>query len=160
MAKSIDIIVQKIKRLCIELRPKLLDDIGIGGTIEWLAKEFEKTTNIICQVVCDDLNEKALPGEKATAIFRIFQEALTNVYRHSKATKVSINLTREDNHAVLKVSDNGIGIKQDQIYSPKSFGLIGMRERVHYFGGDLEIEGINNVGTQLTVRIPLSREVR
>ncbi len=156
MAKLIDITVQRTKRLCIELRPKLLDDIGIGGTIEWLAKEFQKGTGITCTVAFD-LDEKALDNERATAIFRIFQEALTNIYRHSKATAASISLTRVENRAVLQVTDNGIGIKQERIDSPQSLGIIGMRERVHFFGGDIEIKGTNSLGTNLVVRIPLLR---
>jgi signal transduction histidine kinase len=156
MAKLIDITVQRTKRLCIELRPKLLDDIGINGTIEWLAKEFQKATGITC-TVSFGLDEKALDNERATAIFRIFQEALTNIYRHSKATVASISLTQAENKAVLQVTDNGIGIKQERIDSPQSLGIIGMRERVHFFGGDIEIKGTNSLGTNLVVRIPLLR---
>jgi PAS domain S-box-containing protein len=156
MAKLIDVTVQKTKRLCIELRPKLLDDIGIVGTIEWLVKEFQKATGIKCTLAFD-LDEKTLDNERATAIFRIFQEALTNIYRHSKATKALISLTQSDNKVVLQVTDNGIGIKQERIDSPQSLGIIGMRERLHFFGGDIEIKGTNTRGTKLIVRIPLLR---
>ena len=156
MAKLIDITVQRIKRLCIELRPKLLDDIGIGGTIEWLAAEFQKATGIRCSVTCT-LSEKALDEERTTAIFRIYQEALTNVYRHAKATRVSILLNKVNGMAVLRVSDNGVGLSRDKISSPQSFGLIGIRERLHYFGGDLQVKRTrNSTGATLIARIPLS----
>ncbi len=158
MAKLIDITVQRIKRLCVELRPKLLDDIGIGGTIEWLASEFQKATGIRCAVTCS-LPENELEDERATAIFRIFQESLSNVYRHSKATRVSIRLNRVDNMAVLRVSDNGVGLSYDQISSPQSFGLIGIRERLHHFGGDLQVRKTrNSTGATVIARIPLTNK--
>ena len=154
MSKLIDVTVQSVKRICIELRPKLLDDIGLTGTVEWLTQEFEEATRIKCNISCR-LNDESLNNNQATAIFRIFQEALTNIYRHSNATNVSITLKHLNHNVLLKVSDNGSGITQEQISSPKSFGLIGMRERIHYWGGDVKIVGVPKKGTTLTVKIPL-----
>ncbi len=131
-----------------------MDDIGLTGTVEWLTQEFEEATRIKCNISCR-LNDESLNNDQATAIFRIFQEALTNIYRHSNATNVSITLKHLNHNVLLKVSDNGSGITQEQISSPKSFGLIGMRERIHYWGGDVKIVGVPKKGTTLTVKIPL-----
>jgi len=154
MSKLIDVTVQAVKRICIELRPKLLDDIGLIGTVEWLTQEFEEATRIKCKINCS-LDDNSLNNQQATAIFRILQEALTNIYRHSNATFVHIVLKRVNKHVLLKVNDNGSGITQEQISSPKSFGLIGMRERVHYWGGEVKIAGAPRKGTDLIVKIPI-----
>jgi PAS domain S-box-containing protein len=157
MAKRIDVTVQTVKRICMDLRPKLLDDIGLGGTVEWLTQEFEEATQIKCNVKCR-LDEELLDSNRTTTIFRILQEALTNIYRHSNATKVSITLKKYRNKVFLKVCDNGKGITQEQLCSPKSFGLIGIRERVHFLGGDVKIHGTSGIGTNLIIRIPLGNE--
>jgi PAS domain S-box-containing protein len=154
MSKLIDVTVQSVKRICIQLRPKLLDDIGLIGTVEWLTQEFEEATKIKCKICCN-LDDGSINNDQATAIFRILQEALTNIYRHSNATLVSIVLKRLNKNVILKVRDNGSGITQEQISSPKSFGLIGMRERVHYWRGDVRIIGTPKKGTDLVVKIPL-----
>jgi PAS domain S-box-containing protein len=154
MSKLIDVTVQSVKRICIQLRPKLLDDIGLIGTVEWLTQEFEEATKIKCKICCN-LDDGSLNNDQATAIFRILQEALTNIYRHSNATLVSIVLKRLNKNVILKVRDDGSGITQEQISSPRSFGLIGMRERVHYWGGDVKIVGTPKIGTELVVKIPL-----
>jgi PAS domain S-box-containing protein len=157
MSKLIDVTVQTVKRICMELRPKLLDDIGLSGTVEWLTQEFEEATKIKCDVNCH-LEEKLLDSNRTTAIFRIIQEALTNIYRHSNATKVSISLKKYRSRVFLKVCDNGKGITPEQLSSPKSFGLIGIRERVHFLGGDVKIHSASGMGTDMIIRIPLGNE--
>ena len=96
-----------------------------------------------------------MDGSRSTAMFRIFQEALTNIARHAHATEVSISLGRENGNAILQVSDNGRGISQNKLFDPKSLGLLGMRERAHLLGGDVQIRRNEREGTEVIVRIPV-----
>lgn len=156
MSKLIDVTIQSVQRISSELRPSLLDDLGLVPAIEWQAKDFEERTKIQCDIFidCEDLN---LDQDRSTAIFRIFQEALTNVARHANATKVRASLKRIDHgHRLeLSVKDNGRGISEEKISNPKSLGLIGMRERLRHWGGDIEIIGISNKGTTLTATVTI-----
>jgi signal transduction histidine kinase len=153
MAKLIDLTVQKVKQICIELRPKLLDDIGLPGTISWLLSEFEKTTGIETNYNCT-LKDHIIDSEKATTIYRVLMEALTNIYRHAQAQKLNVNLSRSETELVLKIQDNGKGISDEQVLSPRSLGIMGMRERVLFWGGSLKISGVSGKGTSLIVKIP------
>ena len=155
MTKLIDVTVQKVKRLCLELRPRLLDDIGLAGTIEWLGEEFQKTAGIKCKVYCS-IAENVLDSNKTSAIFRIFQAALANVYQHSNATRIRVSLRQRGKWIMLTVFDNGKGITIEQVSSPKSFGLLGMRERARFLGGDIEVKSNPGSGTKLIVKIPVN----
>ncbi|MBW2367610.1 MAG: PAS domain S-box protein [Deltaproteobacteria bacterium] len=156
MSKLIDRTVQSVRRICSELRPGLLDDFGLSAAIEWEAGEFSKRTAIECEILSDP-EEMVLPQGISTAVFRIFQETLTNITRHANATKVEIILRRNRGRLEMRVSDNGKGIKEQEILNPKSFGIIGMRERVHYLVGNLSIRGNHN-GTIVAVSIPVGPE--
>ena len=142
-----------------EIRPGILDDLGLAAAVEWQAADFQNRTGISCRLTSP---EEGIPLNKdqATAIFRIFQEALTNIARHSQATKVEVALAVENKDLILQVIDNGRGIKEKDIASPNSLGLIGMRERTFVLGGRLEIRGHPGKGTSVTVRIPLDDEQR
>jgi len=157
MSRLIDTIVQTVQRLSSELRPGILDDLGLAAAIEWEAGEFQKRTGIQCRVVINP-EDLVLSKDKSTAIFRIFQEALTNVIRHAGATMVETRLEQQDNTVVLEVKDNGRGITEKQVSDPKSFGLIGIRERVGFWGGEVNIQGVKNRGTTVTVKLPLDGE--
>jgi PAS domain S-box-containing protein len=159
MSKLTDTTIQTVQRILTELRPGLLDDLGLAAAIEWQAEEFQKRTGIKCEVTLDP-DEIIIDQDRSTAIFRIFQEALTNVSRHANATKVKVNLKKKAEKLILKVKDDGRGITEKQISDPKSFGLIGIRERVHLFGGEFKISGIRDKGTTVTVGIPLVEETR
>jgi len=156
MSGLIDVTLQSVKRISAELRPGLLDDLGLTDAVEWQAQEFQKTTGIEC-IVNLDLEGTTLDHDRSTTIFRIFQEALTNAFRHSNATKVVSILRKRDDKVELKVSDNGRGITQEQICDPKAFGLIGMRERACYWGGQVKLKGVQGKGTAVKVTIPLSQ---
>lgn len=156
MSTLIDLTVQSVQRISSELRPGLLDDLGLSAAIEWQADEFENRTGIKCKVEVDP-EEIVLDRDRSTAIFRIFQESLTNIARHANATMVYVSLKEESHTVGIKVSDNGEGITKKKISDPTSFGLIGMRERVHPFGGYLSITGTPKKGTTVTVRIPLDK---
>ena len=153
MSKLIDRTVQSVRRIYSELRPGLLDDFGLWAAIEWEAGEFSKRTGIEYEILSDP-KDMVLPQILSTAIFRIFQETLTNITRHANATKVRIILTKNADRLEMSVSDNGKGIEDREILEPKSFGIIGMRERVHYLGGNLSISGNSN-GTTVAVTIPM-----
>jgi two-component system sensor histidine kinase UhpB len=156
MSDLVDKTIQSVQKISAELRPVLLDDLGLGPAIEWLAQDFENRTKIKCRVRvgCDDID---LDADWSTAIFRISQEALTNVVRHARATSVDISLGEQKGALVLKISDNGKGIKENEIYAPSSLGLIGMRERLRPFRGKLEISSAPEKGTALTVTLPLEK---
>jgi PAS domain S-box-containing protein len=151
----IDGTVETVQRIATNLRPGILDEEGIVAAIEWQAKDFEKNTGINCNTFLPESNIKKLKPQKATALFRIFQETMTNVARHSKATKVKINLETTGNNVLLEVRDNGIGINKKKIDDPSSLGILGMRERAELFSGDVEINGVNGTGTTVKIRIPL-----
>jgi PAS domain S-box-containing protein len=157
MRELIDSTLQTVKRISAELRPELLDDLGLSAAIEWQGEEFQNRTGIKSEVTMDP-EEIILDRERSTAIFRIFQETLTNVARHSHATRVTVKLKVKTGKIELKVKDNGKGITEKQISGPKSFGLIGIRERVHFLEGDVTIRGAQDKGTTVTVRIPIPKE--
>jgi signal transduction histidine kinase len=152
MSKLIDMNIQTVKRIASELRPGLLDDLGLTAALEWQAEEFQKRTGIKCEVsvLPEDME---LDRDVSTAIFRIFQETLTNVVRHAKAKKVRASLKKKKDTLMFQIIDDGKGISEKQISNPKSIGLIGMRERVHFFAGTMEITG--GKGTTVTVTIPV-----
>ncbi|MGA2625318.1 MAG: HAMP domain-containing protein [Bacteroidota bacterium] len=158
MVDLIDATIKSVKRMITALRPRLLDDLGLSAAIEWQSGEFQQRTGIACNVSIYPENIKVDP-ERSTAIFRILQETLTNVARHSNATSVDVSLTQNDGELELLVSDNGKGITNDQVNDSKSFGLIGIRERAYYWGGNVEIRGSQGRGTVIVVRFPLRSEV-
>ena len=154
MDNLVDETIRTVQRLSGELRPGLLDDLGLAAAIEWQTEEFQKRTGMACDVRLD-LGETTLSHNQDTAIFRIYQETLTNVIRHARATRVSILLQTQDNRLVLEVTDNGRGITEEEAGGAKAFGLIGMRERVLALKGELAIHGRPSQGTTVTVTIPL-----
>ena len=154
MAAQIDGCVQTVRRLATGLRPGVLDDLGLDEAIEWQAHEFQARAGIRVELSLPE-SELKLDRDRATAIFRIFQELITNVARHSGATGVSVQLTPEEGGIVLEVSDNGRGITAAELSRPNALGLLGMRERAAQFGGTLEIRGIDGKGTRAMIRIPV-----
>jgi signal transduction histidine kinase len=153
MSKLIDTTIHSVQRISSELRPGLLDDLGLSAAIEWQANEFRSRTNIQCKIILDP-EDIILDRATSTAVFRIFQETLTNIARHANATRVEVMLKQKSGKVELAVYDNGKGITEKDISDPGSFGLIGMRERVHSLGGYLTIRGVLNEGTNVEVFIP------
>ncbi len=154
MSDIIDMTIYTVRRISSELRPGLLDDLGLQAAIEWQAKEFEDRTGITCKVIFHSDTDK-LDQERSTAIFRIFQETLTNVLRHAEATEIKASLEKTPDILILKVKDNGIGITDENIKNSKSFGIIGMQERALLFRGDIKIKGVQGKGTTVTASIPI-----
>ena len=154
MSELVEATIQTVKKISTELRPGILDHLGLTAAIEWQAEEFQKRTGIPCGVSI--VPEEIVPDkDRSTTIFRIFQETLTNITRHAKATKVSVRLERENNSLILEVRDNGKGITEKQLADSKSLGLMGMRERAAYWGGHVNMKGIRNGGTTVIVHITL-----
>ena len=155
MVALIDETVQTVQKVSEDLRPGILDDFGLPAAIEWQAEEFQKRTGIECKTVFFP-DEFVLNKEQSTNLFRIVQESLTNVIRHANATEVEIRIDEKKGIFVLEVQDNGKGITPAAIANPKSFGLIGIKERAHSLGGEVTISGTRNEGTCLTVKMPIS----
>lgn len=151
--KLVDETIHSVRRISTELRPAILDAVGLVAAVEWAAGDFEGRTGTKCQL---DLPQEdiAIDQERATALFRIFQETLTNVVRHAKATVVSVRLAKEDNNLTLGVRDNGIGVSEGQLSAGSSLGILGIRERALLLGGELTITGDPGEGTTVRVRIP------
>jgi PAS domain S-box-containing protein len=158
MLEAVDETVHVVRRISTELRPGILDDLGIAAAVEWQTKDFQRRTGITCiaNITEEDLE---VSREQATALFRIFQEILTNVTRHSKAGKVWIHLDAQDGEVVLEVEDDGIGISSEAASQPHALGLVGMRERAAVFGGQVEIAGIPGKGTTVVVRMPINESL-
>ncbi|MBI3622141.1 MAG: hypothetical protein HY208_08150 [Nitrospirae bacterium] len=155
MLSLIDQTIQSVRRIATELRPPILDDLGLAAAIEWQAQEFHARTGIACRVVLPP-KKVTLDQKRSTAMFRIFQEALINVARHAGATRVGIGLRKKGDALVLEVKDNGKGIAEKEITAVRSLGLLGMRERALVFGGEVAITGVPGRGTTVTVRIPIA----
>lgn len=152
--KMIDGTFQTVRRISADLRPAILDDLGIGAAIEWQAGEFTRRTGIPCEVFLDP-EEIVLDREHSTAFYRILQESLTNVARHACAARVVVRLAKEADLVRLEIEDDGKGISREEITDSRSFGLIGMRERVLPLRGAVDIEGAPGKGTTISVRLPL-----
>jgi signal transduction histidine kinase len=155
MFKVIDTSLQTLHIVSSELRPVILDDFGLESAIEWQAEEFQKRTGVRCYVY-SSVSDLDLTKEQSTAIFRIFQEALTNIMRHSGATKVDVRLEMSKDTLTLEVADNGRGITETEIGDSQSFGLLGIRERLYPLNGKVDFIGHPNKGTRVIVRVPIS----
>ena len=154
MLALIDATIRSVRRIATELRPGVLDDLGLVAAIEWQAQEFQTRTGITCEFATDR-GDLALDPEVGTAMFRICQETLTNVARHAEATQVTIGLREEAGSLSLTVADNGRGITDQDLANRTSLGLLGIRERALLLGGQVAILGRPGEGTKITVQIPL-----
>jgi PAS domain S-box-containing protein len=151
--KLVDETIQAVRRISTELRPAILDAVGLVAAVEWAAGEFAARTGTKCQLDLPQ-GDVVIDEERATALFRIFQETLTNVARHANATEVNVRLDEEDGNLTLEVHDNGGGIREEQLSAGSSLGILGMRERARLLGGELTLAGALGAGTTVRVRIP------
>jgi signal transduction histidine kinase len=153
ISSLVDTTVTTVRRLATELRPGVLDDLGLEDALAWQASEFTRHSGIPVAVEAPDHGAR-IGDEHATTLFRCFQEILTNVARHANATSVAARLTREDDVIVLEVSDDGRGITPEEVAKMTSLGLVGMRERAILLDGTFRIEGAPGHGTTVTIRLP------
>ena len=157
LVAHIDSTIKMVRRIATELRPGILDHLGLAEALEWQANEFQTRTGIKCDVHAS-LRDLSLDPDLNTAFFRIFQETLTNIIRHAGATQVTVHLKQRDERIILEVKDNGRGISQDEISNTQSMGLLNMRERAGLLGGDFKIApGSGGKGTKVTVSIPIAQ---
>jgi signal transduction histidine kinase len=152
MLLLVDNTIQTVKNIAMDLRPPILDDLGLHEAIQWQGQEFERRTgiNFIFEVSFKNIE---LDIERSTAIFRIFQETLTNILRHAKAKNINVLMHEKDAMVTVQIKDDGIGITSDQISDNKSLGLLGMRERARAWKGDVSIQGAHDQGTTVTINI-------
>jgi signal transduction histidine kinase len=152
-SELIDIATEDVQRICSELRPRILDHLGLVAAIEWQTEEFTKRSGIRCALEMPP-DKLSLPDEVSTALFRVFQETLTNAARHAGAREVSVCLKIGD-AVLLEVRDDGKGITPENVSNSRSFGIIGIQERIHALGGTVSITGIRDKGTTVVVKVPL-----
>jgi signal transduction histidine kinase len=159
MVSLLDATVERVRRLYTDLKPGMLDDLGLAATVEWQASEFSHRTGIRCSV--GRFDDVALRDADARlAVFRVLQEALQNVAKHSGATRVDITAHQHDGYVTIRLHDNGWGIRQEDLDSPESTGLTDMRERMRPFDGCAEVSGQPGKGTTVRITVPLGEDRR
>ncbi|MEJ2641720.1 MAG: histidine kinase [Desulfosarcinaceae bacterium] len=154
MRQVIEGALENLHAVTAELRPVILDDFGLAAAIEWQVDRFSQRTGIGCRLENDGY-EPDLPKAEATALFRIFQETLTNILRHAQADQVVVRLERRKRELFFEVADNGRGITEDEVHAPDAFGLLGIRERLYPFGGRVTFSGRPDQGTRVAIHLPL-----
>ena len=154
MMTLIETTISTVRRIASELRPGVLDDLGLVAAIEWQIEQFQSRSGLQCHWT-NEASDVELSRERATAVFRILQEILTNVLRHARASNLYVKLSRNKNYLELEVKDDGQGITESQLMNPRSLGLLGMKERALLVGGEVSITGKEGVGTTVLVRVPL-----
>jgi signal transduction histidine kinase len=154
----IDNTIKAVRTIINNLRPSVLD-LGLHAAIEWQVNEFSRRTGITCTIANnDDATDFELDDQRATALFRILQESLTNVARHAQASYVEVALQRQDDMFRMRIRDDGVGIYPGCRRKPNSFGLLGIGERVSMLGGDFSVDGGPGEGTVLCISIPIEKE--
>jgi len=154
MIAEVDQTIEKVREIVTELRPSILDEFGLSEAIEWQLSQFQERTGVrgIFESSSETLN---LSREVGAALFRVVQEALTNVMRHAGAAEVRIAIRSTEDLLSISIADNGKGITREQIDNPKSFGIVGMKERVHRAGGQLNIYSSPGRGTRIEISTPV-----
>jgi signal transduction histidine kinase len=157
MSNMVDGTIRSVRRIIAELRPRLLDDLGLTAAIEWQTADFQKRTGIPVSLSIYP-PEIILDRERSTAVFRIYQEALVNVARHARATAVDVSLTDIDGKVEFRIHDNGRGITSAESEHARSFGLMGIRERADSIGGTAVVSGIPHEGTLVAITFATTDE--
>ena len=154
MTGLIESTINTVRRIASELRPSVLDDLGLVAATEWQIEQFQSRSGLTCHWT-NDASEIELSRERATAVFRILQEILTNVLRHARAANLYVKLSHSEDCLELEVKDDGVGITESQRMNTQSLGLLGMKERALLVGGEVHISGKPDAGTTVVVRVPL-----
>jgi signal transduction histidine kinase len=162
----IDHAIKSTRRITTNLRPPLLDDLGLYATLEWQCAQFEKHHGIECRIICEKRKEKGceecktceykLGNAISISLFRLAQEALTNVARHSGATRVAVKYRPSKKSVFLSIGDNGCGIPEGHVIASTSYGMRGMRERIEQLGGEIKFAGTPGHGLRVTINLPLT----
>jgi signal transduction histidine kinase len=146
--------IKQVRTLITELRPEVLDTLGLLPALEWQLEEFRKHTGLACEFH-SALKDLEIAKEHAVAIFRIFQESLANIARHAEASQVKVKIEKSDHVLWVEIADDGKGISAEELNAPDKFGLLDMRERALVFGGEVEITGAPGCGTTVKIKVPL-----
>jgi signal transduction histidine kinase len=154
MTGLIETTINTVRRIASELRPGVLDDLGLVAAVEWQIEQFQARSGLKCHWT-NNAGDIELTRERATAVFRILQEILTNVLRHAGAANLYVKLDRSKNYFEMEVKDDGRGITESQMRNSSSLGLLGMRERALLVGGEVSITGKEDAGTTVLVRVPI-----
>lgn len=157
MSELIDSTINDVRRISSDLRPNLLDYLGIEAALEWLISDFKKRSEIDCKINFKAKNVK-LDSAVTNSVYRIVQEGLTNIVRHANAKRVELELDQTDRHYILKLKDDGIGITKENLNNISSLGIRGMKERAIQFEGELSITGRKAKGTLITLSIPKEKD--
>jgi len=157
MVEMLDHTVAATRRMAADLRPLMLDDLGLVPAIEWLASNFTQRCGVPCTLSVNDELELELPEPYATAVFRIVQESLNNIAKHAAAARVTVTLDKTQNAVRLRVQDDGCGFFSDSARKPQSLGLMGLRERAQLLGGCVAISSARGKGTTVEVSIPMDQ---
>jgi len=158
MESLLETTVAATRRISSDLRPLMLDDLGLRPALEWLVESFTQHTGVRCDLSVAS-EELELPELQATAVFRAVQESLTNIAKHARATRVDVNIEQENSTLAIRVRDDGIGFSPEDSRKPNSFGLLGLRERAALLGGEASVTSAPGRGTEIEVRFPLPEEV-
>jgi signal transduction histidine kinase len=158
MEAMINRTIASTRRISSELRPLILDDLGLAAAVEWLTQSFSERTKVNCALEVSE-PEPDLRDPLASAIFRIVQESLTNAAKHAKASQVKVGLKVDDHAVLVTISDDGVGFSVDNPRKPHSYGLLGLRERAYLLGGTAAITSEPGQGTTVKVEIPLQQEI-
>jgi signal transduction histidine kinase len=159
LERMIDIVnstIRNVQQIAADLRPDILEDLGLVPALEWYCEEFEKRTGIRCETNLEEIQSSN--AQINLALFRVTQEALTNVARYAHATMVEVKLRQTGYILILEIIDNGIGLDKEIIDSNKSLGILGMRERIRQFNGSIDISSYKPQGTEVSVQIRMERE--
>lgn len=154
---TVNLLITSVQSIAHTLRPAVLEELGLMEAIEWQVRQFEAATEIRCGLCMGEVPDRLSP-EMTTGIFRILQEALTNVARHAWASRVEVSLKKDGNFIVLEAGDDGKGIPLDVVLDPRSLGLAGIRDRVRLLNGEVTITGIEGKGTKVIAHIPLAED--
>ncbi|WP_066405494.1 MEDS domain-containing protein [Flavisolibacter tropicus] len=150
----VDTAIQSVRKISTELRPSALDDMGLAAAMDWHLNEFEKRTNIQSYFLKSE-KQPELSAKVQTAFFRIFQEALTNVARHARASEVKVTLTQKNSHLHLSIHDNGAGFDPQKAKEKRTLGLLGMKERAAMIGANYQVQSKSGEGTTVSVLLPI-----
>jgi PAS domain S-box-containing protein len=156
MLAMLDTAVASVRRIAADLRPLVLDDLGLVAAIEWAAQNFSQRTGVPCDLQVDETLDLQEPH--ATGVFRIVQESLANVAKHARATRVQVELRPVGGQLLVRVQDDGIGFRPNAPRKPQSLGLVGLRERAQLLHGELKVDSTLGAGTRVEARIPLQME--
>jgi two-component system sensor histidine kinase UhpB len=157
MEALLETTVAATRRISADLRPLMLDDLGLQPALEWLVESFTEHTGVRCELAAGD-RDLDLPDLHATAVFRTVQESLTNIAKHARASRVDVAIDHRDSELTISVRDDGVGFSAEDSRKPNSYGLLGLRERAALLGGQARVTSAPGRGTHIEVRFPVALE--